>query len=174
MKQLSLPVLFVAAVLSSVAVSQTKTVTENDLAKFREKRLNAERDYRENYARLGMPSPEELERRRVEDKKTLVELSDRYRQRDAEQATLEADLAWRIYHGSQSQTIYDVRIIPYRTDRYYSPYFSYGRLPYKFPHRGSSGWRAGGGGVVYEPGGRSSYVWPAPPNPIQRPSHPRQ
>jgi hypothetical protein len=50
---------FVAAVSVS---AQTRTVTNADLEKFRQKRVAAERDLRENYERLGFPSPAELEK----------------------------------------------------------------------------------------------------------------
>ncbi len=44
-----------------IAVSaQTRTVTNSDLEKFRQERERAEADYRANYAKRGMPSPEEL------------------------------------------------------------------------------------------------------------------
>lgn len=89
MKQRSLFVLFVMLALSSFVVAQTRTVTGNDLAKFRKQRLKAERDYRENYARLGMPSPEELESRRVADIKETEQLSNRIRnERIAREAEL--------------------------------------------------------------------------------------
>lgn len=79
MKQRSFLILFVMMFLSGFAVAQTKTVTGSDLAKFRDKRLKAERDYRENYLRLGFPSPEELERRRAADIKETEQLSNRIR-----------------------------------------------------------------------------------------------
>jgi len=50
---------FIAAVSAS---AQTRAVTNDNLEKFRQKRLAAERDLRENYERLGFPSPAELER----------------------------------------------------------------------------------------------------------------
>jgi hypothetical protein len=173
MKQKSLFIFFVIVVLSGFAIGQTQTVTGKDLEKFREKRLKAERDYRENYARLGFPSPEELERRRVEDKKTLIELSDKLRREHYEREVREAELAWRSYESSQRQPIYNVHVVPGYSNPYYVPYFYYARRPYKRHHGQSFGWRAGGGGVVYEPGGLSSYVWPAPmPVRTQRPRRP--
>ena len=70
---------FVAA--ASSAVAQTKTVTNQDLEKFRQKRVAAERDLRENYARLGFPSPEELDKQNLESRRRLSELA---RQLEAE------------------------------------------------------------------------------------------
>ncbi len=50
---------FIAATAIS-SMAQNKTVTNADLEKYRQARLAAEREYRENYERLGMPSPTEL------------------------------------------------------------------------------------------------------------------
>jgi hypothetical protein len=63
--------------IALTALAQTKTVTNSDLEKFREKRLAAEKDYRENYAKLGFPSPQELARRIAEDERRLQETSAR-------------------------------------------------------------------------------------------------
>jgi hypothetical protein len=173
MKQRSLFILFVMLFLSGVAIGQTQTVTGKDLEKFREKRLNAERDYRENYARLGMPSPEELERRRVEDKKVLIDLSEKLRRQHYERVVREAEIAWRAYESAQRQPIYNPQILPGYSNPYYVPYYNYARRPYKRRHGRDISWRAGGGGVVYEPGGLSSYVWSAPPRArTQRPRRP--
>lgn len=59
------------------AQTARKTVTNADLEKFRQKRLANERSYRENYERLGFPSPEELEARNEQDCKELSKLSAR-------------------------------------------------------------------------------------------------
>jgi Skp family chaperone for outer membrane proteins len=63
-----------AAVFAS---AQTKTVTNSDLEQFRQKRLQAEREYSDNYEKLGFPSPQELKRRNEESEKELRELSSR-------------------------------------------------------------------------------------------------
>lgn len=70
-------VLFLSFILSfsAVAFAQTKTVTNEDLEKFKQRRLQNEKNYRENYERLGFPSPEALERKRVEDEQNLIEFS---------------------------------------------------------------------------------------------------
>jgi hypothetical protein len=57
------------------AQTSTKTVTNDDLAKFRVKRESAEAEYRAKYKELGMPSPEELEQRRKESERTLADYS---------------------------------------------------------------------------------------------------
>lgn len=83
--------------LSVVSMAQTKTVTNADLEKFRQERLRAEREYRENYERLGFPSPEELERQREEDRIRREELSAQLKaerlQREAIQAQNEQNQA---------------------------------------------------------------------------------
>lgn len=66
--------IFVAA---NLTVAQTKTVTNSDLEKHRQKRLEAERDYRENYSKLGFPSPEELEKQIEQSRAEREELSKR-------------------------------------------------------------------------------------------------
>lgn len=83
MKKRILFVLSLILVTSIFSFAQTtpntkkarKTVTNADLEKFRQKRLQAEKDYRENYKRLGMPSPEELEQREAERQRWLTEYS---------------------------------------------------------------------------------------------------
>ncbi len=68
-------------VVSNIASAQTakKTVTNADLEKFKQKRVEAEADYRAKYRELGMPSPEELEQRSIEDQRKLAEYSQQKR-----------------------------------------------------------------------------------------------
>ena len=66
-------------ITSGIAYSQTKTITNADLEKYRQKRLAAERDYEENYYKKGFPSPEELERQNEESGQDLIEYSERLR-----------------------------------------------------------------------------------------------
>lgn len=86
-------VLFLSFILSfsAVAFAQTKTVTNADLEKFRQKRLQNERSYRENYERLGFPSPEELDRKRVEDEQNLIEFSQQLEAQRLEREAIKAD-----------------------------------------------------------------------------------
>lgn len=71
----------IAATVAAAAAgsAQTRTVTNADLAKYREARIAAERELRENYRELGFPSPEELERRSVESARQLSELAAKLR-----------------------------------------------------------------------------------------------
>ena len=85
--------IFVAA---NFAAAQTKTVTNSDLESHRQKRLQAERDYRENYERLGFPSPEELAKQIEQDKKERSELAERLRSESLEREKAESENAyWR-------------------------------------------------------------------------------
>ncbi len=63
--------------LANLAFSQTKTITNADLEKYRQKRLAAEKDYTENYERLGLPSPAELQKQNEQDQRELSELAAR-------------------------------------------------------------------------------------------------
>ncbi|MBK8147228.1 MAG: hypothetical protein IPK58_03155 [Acidobacteria bacterium] len=71
-------ILILIAVIAAGA--QTRTVTNSDLEKFRRERIKAEDEYRQNYARRGMPSPEELARIRELKQRELVEFSERLRE----------------------------------------------------------------------------------------------
>lgn len=131
-------VLFLSFILSvsAVAFAQTKTVTNADLEKFRQKRLQNERSYRENYARLGFPSPEELDRKRVEDEQNLIEFSQQLEatrlEREAIQAEFDNQALLLQNQYLQSQTGYS----NYDSSGYYyggyAPfnygYYNYGRF----------------------------------------------
>ena len=88
MKYLLFSSLFFAFSLSISA--QTKTVTNASLEKYRQARVKAEKEYRENYQRLGMPSPEEIDRREAERRRELSELSARLTAERNEQQRLDA------------------------------------------------------------------------------------
>ena len=76
--------IFVAA---NLAVAQTKTVTNADLEKHRQKRLQAEKEYRENYSKLGFPSPEELEKQNEKSRIEREQLSQRLEAKQRENET---------------------------------------------------------------------------------------
>lgn len=54
---------------------ERKKITNADLEQFKQKRIKAEEEYRKNYKQLGMPSPEELEKREAERQQKLAEFS---------------------------------------------------------------------------------------------------
>lgn len=69
--------------------AQAPTITNGDLEKYRSQRIKAEIDLRENYERLGFPSPEERARRDAESAKASVELSAKLRAERLERERLE-------------------------------------------------------------------------------------
>ncbi len=77
------------AVVSSGQVRTT--ITNSTLERIQQKRLAAERDYRENHVRLGLPSPEELDRQRDLDMTARIELSNQLRQARLEKERLELE-----------------------------------------------------------------------------------
>jgi hypothetical protein len=82
-----------------------RTVTNTDLEAYKQKRLTADRDYKENYEKLGFPSPEELDRHFVDRERVQVE-----------RIRAEAELAAAYNESSES------------TSSGYQPY--YGTSPY--------------------------------------------
>lgn len=149
--------------VSGVALAQTKTVTNADLEKFRQKRLQAEREYRENYKKMGFPSPEELEQKRVRDQEELIEFSQRLEirrlEREAAQAEAENQALWLQNQYLQSSGNNPV----YYSGGYftgYSPYY-YGYFN-RYGNRGN--FRSGYYSNSY-PTGFFNLQFPPPPSP---------
>ncbi len=82
--------IFAAAVSAN---AQRRTITNADLEKYRIERLNAEREYRENHARLGLPSPEELAKRSEASLKESMELSARLREQEIERERMRLEFS---------------------------------------------------------------------------------
>lgn len=137
--------------ISSLTFAQTKTITNADLEKHRQKRVRAEREYRENYKKLGFPSPEELEKQIEESRIRREELSARLQEEKdekegslqeqadalrAEIASVEAQIA---YLRSQTSGYSDNRLY-FST---YFPGFAYRTfIPGRgFPHKQSPNFR---------------------------------
>lgn len=80
MRRKGLFILALVFAFSAIASGQTKTITNADLAKFKQKRLKAEKELRENYREMGFPSPEELARQNEQSRRELSELSQRLRE----------------------------------------------------------------------------------------------
>lgn len=74
-----------------VSSGQVRTITNSTLAQIQQKRLAAERNYRENYERLGFPSPEELDRQREVDMTARIELAEQLRKARLEKERLELE-----------------------------------------------------------------------------------
>jgi len=67
------------SVFAGVSFAQ-RTVTNEDLEQYKQKRLMAEQDYRLNHAKMGFPSPEELQRQLDQKRTETFALSERMRQ----------------------------------------------------------------------------------------------
>ena len=91
MKQRSLFVFCLILAAAVVTVAQSKSVTNADLEKYRQERVKAERDYRENYEKLGLPSPDELQKRREKDRIETEKLSAELRSARLERERLDAE-----------------------------------------------------------------------------------
>ena len=120
-----------AALTAVSMMAQTKTVTNADLSKYSQERVKAEKDLRENYAKLGFSSPEEIELRNKSDAKHRAELSARLHlvelERERNEAEREATerLAAAYYRPSQTEIVTE--------DSGFQGYFwSYGRR-HRFP-----------------------------------------
>ena len=128
MKKRLLFILCLVFVTASLAFSQRRTITNTDLEKFRQKRLQAEADYRENYERLGFPSPEELEKQREQDRKALSELSERLTNERMEREAMQREEDFR-----QAQ----LNIMRGNSGTYYNQDEYYGNGYYPFVYSGA-------------------------------------
>ena len=163
-----------STVLAAAAQRAVRTVTNAELAKFRERRLSAEQEYRDNYERLGMPSPEELDAIRDRDMADRLMISEQLRQARLEKERLELD--------RQRIDLESDRLAFERESRetelvmssgfgglYGGGYGYFGGgfdLGGGFGRRGSSfrgpflpSYRITPTGVIFEPGSRSGNIW---------------
>lgn len=122
-RSLFLVFIFSAAAISTAA--QSRVVTNEDLAKYREARVKAETDLRENYAKLGFPSPEELERRRQRSAQETAEYAERIRaanlaieQEDARRRSVRTVYAPPVYFSNGDTGYGDFGYV-YLNGRYY-------------------------------------------------------
>ncbi len=119
--------LFLGIFGSVSTFGQTRVIRNSDLEKFRQKRLQAEKELRENYRKLGFPSPEELERQNKESFRNLTELSNRLRQQRIDREDREAERNnFQVTYRSESRSH---GFINYRD--YFSPNYYYGRYGYR-------------------------------------------
>lgn len=109
----------------SVFSQQVKTVTNADLEKYRNKRVQAERDYQENYARMGFPSPEELQKQIEKSRVEREALSARLTAERLQREQAEAERAAAIVQPSQS--FYVVPTVRTGGYYFYDPYSYYWR-----------------------------------------------
>lgn len=152
-------VLFLVFIVSAMvggAIAQGKTVTNADLEKYKQTRLQADRDYRDNYERLGMPSPEELEKSREASRLETEKLYDKLR---AER--LEAERLRAIQVAANAQIVTSTQFVPYGV-----PYYNGGSYMFYSNERFRRVNRVGRVGQGYFAGGQ---FWPTGPRTVPRP-----
>ena len=127
---------------ANAIAAQNKVVTNDDLEKYRQKRLAAQKDLRENYERLGFPSPAELDKQIEQSKVERSELAARLRvenlereRLDLERQRVESEINSRNpQYQTENTQRYEDNYSNYGTDGFYSfPNFGY---RHQRPNRG--------------------------------------
>lgn len=158
-------VLTLVSLLSIGTFAQKKVVTNDDLEKYRQRRLQTEAEYDREAARRGLPSREELAEREERRQKFLTEFSQKaeaeqaqaqnYWQSQAfalrtEIAAVEAEINYvraRVGEIPAPQTYYAVGYLPYGYGGYpVNPGFGGVGFP-RFPHGGRGRTVISGGGI---------------------------
>jgi hypothetical protein len=158
----------ILALICAGGVLAQRTITNADLDKYRVQREAADRDYRENYAKMGFPSPEELRRQLAEDRIANERLVERLSQDRIERERIASE-AFRDQQMRESQTV--TQPSPEYREYYYNGYGVYGYgypypyYPYygnRYPRRNRQQLPSGSvGGGMYWPNG-------SPPPPIRQ------
>ncbi|MCB1025071.1 MAG: hypothetical protein KDB79_11810 [Acidobacteria bacterium] len=151
MKRRVLFVLGLVFVFSGLAIAQTKTITNFDLEKYKQKRLQAEKELRENYRELGFPSPKEMEKQNAESRKEMAELSQRLRAERLAREALQYEQENRvIYSDSADQPADFINYQQYYGATYTTPNYYRTRV-YRNNRRayGNTGIRINSGGVRF-------------------------
>lgn len=158
MKRRVLFILCTVVASAGFAGAQGKTVTNADLEKFKQKRLQAEQDLKEYYAKIGL-TEEEVTKREAAEAKERDELSARLRAARLEQERIEAEARAR------EEAAAPVNVLVADPTPNYSGYYLYGntlypiRGPWRRPFGSRVQWRATPMGIVYEPGSLPSSIW---------------
>jgi hypothetical protein len=104
MKLSLLLILCILTISAVAAFAQTRTVTNFELEKYRQQRVQAEKDLRENYEKLGFSSPEERAKRDAEQRLASQQLAERLERERIERE--EADAAAQRDAANPPQQIY--------------------------------------------------------------------
>ena len=164
---------FCLIVLLTGYLTAQRTVTNADLEKYKQARLEADKDYRENYQRLGLPSPEELEKRREASRAEMDKLYEKLRADRLEEARINA-----IQAAANSQWASSTQYVPFVLSYSDPAYIYYPNGFYRnryYPNRRFSRFNRGNPiGLGYVGGGQ---FWPSGvrsfPRPIQLVRPPR-
>ena len=111
----------------SVAAQTRHTITNLDLEKYKDSRVAAEKQLRENYAALGFRSPEERAKSDAADAQALTALSEKLRaERVSQEQAAAASEAWAAYYrGRAALQNGSIVYVPQQTGLYYG-YVYYG------------------------------------------------
>ena len=135
--------LFCLSVAGAVS-AQTRTVTNMDLEKYRQQRIQADRDYQENYERLGMPSPDEIEKRLAAKRAEMERLSDKFRDERLENERIAAEQQQAAAVLTSGTAVDSNYYVPQNDGWYYSTGFGWRRSRRFRQYRQPSGYFAGG------------------------------
>lgn len=120
-------------ILANASLAQNRTITNDDLDKYRQKRLAAERDLRENYERLGFPSPAELQKQIEQSNAERSALSARLESENLEREQLDLERQRAEVEASSRHLQYQ----PDNAQRYDDNYSNFGLNGfYSFPNFG--------------------------------------
>ena len=137
-----------------IAAGQVRSITNSDIEKYRQERLKAEAELRDNYVKLGFPSPDELERRRAQSRVETDALSSKLRDERLERERIEGE-----QRSAMERTSYfapPIGYYPVQTGPQFGYYWQTGRNfrgPVIRSPRGPTGYYAGG------------QFWPVPQRP---------
>jgi len=132
----------ITLVTVTAVTAQGRQITNLDLQKYRDSRVAAEKELRENYEKLGFPSPEELEGRREKSRVETEELAAKLRGDRLEQERVDAQRE----APSRSVTVFS-RDVVRQNDWYLSNGYSYSPYANRYPRQrtqGQMGYFAGG------------------------------
>ena len=150
--------------LVTVGVAQVPTVDNFTLEKYQKQRIAAQRDYQENYARMGFPSPEELDRQREADMTARLQLADQLRQARLEQQRIDLQSRGLDIQAASIENEREAREASYRgyseAQQYGGGYGGYGNYGGYYPdvYGGYGGYGRYGNGPLGRFGGPG--VWP--------------
>ena len=120
---------FIIITAAGAVFAQSKTVTNDDLSKYKQERVKAEAELRNNYAKLGFPSPEERERRNAESAKETVELSARLRNERFERERIDAQNAANAQYAAALLRAAQQNAPEYNAPSYFGGYYYGGWRP---------------------------------------------
>lgn len=123
--------LLTVTAVSAQSHQTSRRITNLDLEKYRDARMAADKELRENYEKLGFPSPQELERRREKSRVETEELAAKLRAERLEQERLDAQREAE----SRRMIVYNRGIVR-QNDVYFSSGYSSGYFysPYVNPY----------------------------------------